>query len=91
MNKAAGLVVLVVAILVLGLGLPGCIGDKAYYSRHQTTVEDLQRTWGYPYTIGPWQDGAEVYIYPGNDEYFQNRYFIIKDGVVIDGGVGLQR
>ena len=91
MKNAVGVVVLMTAVFWGGLILGGCVGDKAYYSRNQTTVEELQETWGYPHRIWPGEDGAEIHLYSAHDQYFDNRYFIVKDGIVIDGGVGLQR
>ena len=81
-----------VAVMSLGVASLGfCSPDSWYYSSHKTTVEDLTKVWGTPMKTVNMDDGSEVYIYKQHDNFAENRYFVIKDGMVVDGGLGLNR
>jgi hypothetical protein len=91
MKKVLAIVTLV-AVMSLGLASLGiCSPDSWYYSNHKTTVEDLTKTWGQPNRTVSMADGTEAYIYKQHDNCTKNRYFIVKDGMVVDGGLGLNR
>ena len=64
------------------------IGDKLYFSKFPTTIEDLVDRWGEPVAMHASHDGYDFYVfdYGYQGGIWENRYFVVKDGRVIDGG-----
>ncbi|MDL2269886.1 hypothetical protein LJC71_06555 [Desulfosarcina sp. OttesenSCG-928-A07] len=64
--------------------VPGDL-SLAFYSRHRTTVDQLDKTWGRPVQVQSLENGEEIRTYPISNAYtdFKFRRFIIKDGIVV--------
>ena len=67
--------------------------SKAYYARHRTTVDHLDRTWGKPLLVKDDQDGTQYRIYEIDNAYtdFRFRRFIVKDGIVVASRISPER
>ncbi len=59
--------------------------SKAFYSKHKTTVADLDSTWGQPLVVQDANDGTQFRVYEIQAPYtdFRFRKFIVKDGIVV--------
>jgi hypothetical protein len=94
MKKIAGkLFVRIAAILLfmtLLCGLSACSLDKLYYAKDSDPVRSITNTLGTPLWVEVQSDGSEKLVYrvhdPMDGNYYR-RYFIVKDGKVIDGGI----
>jgi hypothetical protein len=75
------------ALLCVGTASAG-IGDKLYFNKYPTLVEDLINRWGEPKAKYTSADGYDFYIfnYGYQGGVWENRYFVVKEGRVIDGG-----
>jgi hypothetical protein len=66
-----------------------CSGDRIYFAHKQDPVAAIERIYGEPLWVENRADGSQKMVYrirdPMSSGYLQ-RYFIIKDGKVIDGG-----
>ncbi len=72
------------------LFLASCSGDRFYYAGKADPVGDITKTYGQPLWVESRADGSEKWVYRVHDPMgpgYLSRYFIIKDGRVIDGGV----
>lgn len=67
--------------------------SKAFYARHRTTVDHLDRTWGKPLHVKNDQDGTQYRIYEVANAYtdFRFRKFIVKDGIVVASRLSPER
>ncbi len=78
-------------VLVCGsLILASCSGDRIYYANKPNPTEAIKQTYGEPLYIKMRTDGSEKWVYRVPDPMatgYIERYFIIKDGKVIGGGV----
>ena len=88
------ILVLLAAGLAWGPAVPAGAGlaDRLYFENYPTTTEDIVKVWGRPIKRLEQPDGSEVlvfaYGYAGG--IYENRYFVVKDGRVIDGGLNYQ-
>lgn len=59
--------------------------SKAFYARHQTTVDHLDQTWGKPLRVQDGNGGMQYRVYEINAPYsdFRFRKFVVKDGFVV--------
>jgi hypothetical protein len=66
-----------------------CSGDRTYFANKPDPIGTLTSIYGQPHRVESRADGSEKWVYrvrsPMSSEYF-DRFFIIKDGKVIDGG-----
>jgi len=61
--------------------------SAGYYQNHQTTVQAIEATWGKPVTVKTLDNGTEKRFYRySNTQTMGYRYFVIKDGKVIESG-----
>jgi hypothetical protein len=70
--------------------LTSCSGDRLYYANKQNPVDDMRKTFGEPLVVESLADGSEKFIYLVPDPVrpgYLVRYFIIRDGKVIGGGI----
>ncbi len=75
-----------IALLALIL-LGGCaINDRSYYQSNPATEEDVVRIWGEPVSVQDRSDGTRLLIFK-TGMYSSKRFFVIKDGRVVDGGL----
>lgn len=63
--------------------------DKSYYANHPTSVEKLTKIYGTPIAKKALEDGTSKVVFhnSGNTMGLADRYFIVKDGKVIDAGL----
>ncbi len=88
-KRAVALAGLIIFFFVLW-GISACSPDKLYYEDRLNPVTDIINTFGPPQWVKVQPDGAEKLIYRVHDSMGGNdyhRYFIIKDGKVIGGGI----
>ena len=91
MKKALAILTLVSVLSLSLAGLAGASLDSAYFNVNKRSVEQLVSVWGQPDKIAPQDNGTEVYVYGESGmEATSNRYFVVKDGVVIDGGTNFR-
>jgi hypothetical protein len=67
-----------------------CSGDRLYYSNKQNPVNDIRKSFGEPLAVESLADGSERIMYLVHDPMgsgYSVRYFIIRDGKVVGGGV----
>lgn len=85
------IITLTVACLILAAStVPAlAMGDKAYYANHPTTSQELQALWGTPAKVVNHHDGTQIMVFDKHSSGFpyDNRYFVIQNGQVVDGGV----
>ncbi len=70
--------------------LASCSGDRLYYANKQNPVDDIRKSFGEPLAVESLSDGSEKIIYLVHDPMrsgYSVRYFIIRDGKVVGGGV----
>lgn len=59
-----------------------------YYRNHPTTAEELDRVWGKPSAVKTREDGfSERYYRIDNTMRLGFRYFLVKNGTVVGGGI----
>jgi len=80
----------IILLIILWCGVYACSLDKFYYEGQTEPVKAITDTFGSPLWVEVQPDGAEKLVYRVHDplgwNYYQ-RYFIIKDGKVIGGGI----
>jgi hypothetical protein len=59
--------------------------SKAFYARHPTTVDHLDRTWGNPLCVEDAEDGNQYRVYAIDTPYadFRYRKFVVRDDRVV--------
>jgi hypothetical protein len=59
--------------------------SKAFYARHRTTVDHLDRTWGKPLIVKDDSDRTQYRVYEIDNAYtdFRFRKFVVRDGIVV--------
>jgi hypothetical protein len=70
--------------------LVSCAGDRLYYANKQNPVDDIRKSFGEPVSVESLADGSEKIMYLVHDPMgsgYSVRYFIIRDGKVVGGGV----
>jgi hypothetical protein len=74
-------------LLCVGAACAG-IGDKLYFSKYPTKVEDLINRWGNPVAKHTSDDGYHFYVfnYGYQGGVWENRFFVVKEDRVLDGG-----
>jgi len=68
-----------------------CSGDKIYYRSKPNPVQAIKDTYGEPVQVERLANGSEKLIYYVHDPLgtgYVKRYFVIKEGKVVDGGSG---
>ena len=76
-----------ICLLTLAAGLMGCsAADKTYLERQNITEQELINIWGQPYAVFPQRDGSKIMVFQGGNYFTRDRFFVVKDGVVVDGG-----
>lgn len=89
-RRACGRAGIVILLIMLWCGVSACSLDKLYYADQPDPVKAITDTFGSPLWIEAQPDGAEKLVYRVHDpmgwNYYQ-RYFIVKDGKVIGGGI----
>ena len=73
--------------IMMSLNGCGATGDSVYYANHPTQGDALAAKFGPPIKKIKKDDGREIWVFAGLEEEYSNRYFVIKDGMVVDGGV----
>ena len=64
-------------------------GTEAYYAAHPTSADDILATWGTPSKVVKLNNGKEeLYFTIDNTAHLGDRVFVIKDGMVVAGGIG---
>ncbi len=94
MKKNAGKLFARIAAVFLSMillcGLAACSWDKFYYADKPDPAKSITDTFGTPLWVELQSDGSEKLVYlvpdPMGGNYY-HRYFIVKDGKVIDGGI----
>ena len=67
-----------------------CSGDRLYYTNKKDPVEDIRKSFGEPLAVESLADGSDRIMYLVHDPMgsgYSVRYFIIRDGKVVGGGV----
>jgi len=85
-NFRKSVAVLAVCLLLLA----SCSGDRLYYANKQNPVEDITKTFGEPLGVEVMANGSEKILYLVPDHAgpgYHIRYFIIRDGKVVGGGI----
>jgi hypothetical protein len=88
MKKSENMTFLVLACSALLFA--SCSGDRIYYANRPDPVGEIVKTYGQPQRVESRADGSEKMIFYVHDPMgsgYLERYFIIKDGKVVDGGV----
>jgi hypothetical protein len=70
--------------------LASCSGDRLYYANKQNPVDEITKTFGEPFGVEIMRNGSEKIIYLVPDHLgpgYHIRYFIIRDGKVVGGGI----
>lgn len=89
-RRAIGLTGTIILFIIVWCGVSACSPDKLYYADSSDPLNAITDTFGSPQWVEVQPDGAEKLVYRvrdpmgGNDYY---RYFIIKNGKVIGGGI----
>ncbi len=86
------MVAMLTVLSLIGLMCAGsalAFGDQAYYANHPTSLDDLSKVWGQPVTQVSLDDGSRILVFDrhANGFPYDNRYFIIRDGRVVGGGM----
>ncbi len=80
----------IVSLMSLSLaGAAFAFGDESYFANHPTSVDELTKVWGQPLQVVQSDDGAQVLVFDkhANNMPYENRYFVVRDGQVVDGGM----
>lgn len=70
--------------------LASCSGDRLYYANKQNPVDEITKTFGEPLGVEVLANGSEKILYLVPDHAgpgYHIRYFIIRDGKVVGGGI----
>jgi hypothetical protein len=76
--------------MTLLCGVSACSGDKLYYADKPDPVKAVTDTFGTPLWVEVQPDGSEKLVYRVRDPMgwnYYHRYFIVKNGKVIGGGI----
>jgi hypothetical protein len=71
----------------LNPGLARASIESWYFKRHPWTLERVKRVWGEPIQVETRPDGVKIYTFDNPDAAHDVRWFAVKDGHVIDGGL----
>lgn len=83
----------VIAALLINLMTisPGMcdLGDKLYFSINPTTIQDIVKIWGQPTKIIDLENEKKILIFKHEnpDSLYRNRFFLVEDDRVVDGGI----
>ncbi|HEX7534634.1 MAG TPA: hypothetical protein VF343_05210 [Syntrophales bacterium] len=80
----------ILIFMMLLCGLSSCSWDKFYYADKPDPVKSITDTYGMPLWVEVQSDGSEKLVYRVHDPMggnYYHRYFIVKNGKVIDGGI----
>ena len=58
-----------------------------YYVKNPMTSEQLQGKWGKPATVHKLDVETEKWVYPMKGTDLGDRYFLVRDGRVLDSGI----
>lgn len=74
-------------------GAVWAMGDKPYFANKNVTPDQLMATWGRPYQTVTREDGSTIMVFDRRSDGlpYRNRYFVIRDGRVVDGGTNYGR
>ena len=75
---------------MLWCGVSACSPDKFYYADNLDPVKAITDTFGFPQWVEVQPDGTEKLVYRVRDPMGENdyhRYFIVKNGKVMGGGI----
>ena len=92
-NGAGKLFARLTAILIFMMllyGLSACSWDKFYYASDPDPVKSITNTFGIPLWVEVQPDGGEKLIYLVHDPTglgYYHRYFVVRNGRVIGGGI----
>lgn len=82
--------VVIFVFMMLVCGVSACSWDKFYYAGDPDPVKSITDTLGAPLWVEVQPDGSEKLVYLIRDPLgwnYYHRYFIVKNGKVIDGGI----
>jgi hypothetical protein len=80
----------IIFLIMLWCGISACSLDKLYYADKPAPVKAITDTFGSPLWVELQPDGAEKLVYRIRDPLgwnYYHRYFIVKDGKLIGGGI----
>jgi hypothetical protein len=80
----------IIFLIMLWCGISACSLDKLYYADKPDPVKAITDTFGSPLWVELQPDGAEKLVYRIRDPLgwnYYHRYFIVKDGKLIGGGI----
>ena len=89
-RRAVGGTGIFIFIFMLWCGVSACSLDKLYYADNLDPVKAITDTYGSPLWVEVQPDGAEKLVYRVRDPMggnYHHRYFIVKNGKVIGGGI----
>ena len=89
-RKLSGWKGAIIFCMMLLWGASACSWDKLYYADKPDPVKAITETFGTPLWVEGEPDGSEKLVYRIRDPMgwnYYHRYFIVKDGRVIGGGI----
>jgi hypothetical protein len=74
--------------LAASLLMVGCyMAGSDYYVKNPMTCEQLQAKWGPPGSVLKMDVETEKWMYPMKGTDLGDRYFLVRDGRVLDSGI----